>query len=160
MLHGHTNQPWLVKKPTLVVVHQTTKIVAPREHVAPAHPRHIRTKHPLWSFANLDGIPLKNHSQITSDPVMLRNSGQPLIKKELQAIVIYSNRKGPSSQIRPLVPNCLDQTNEFALVRGQLGMLLCHGSTKKCDRSLAVVNSTKTSPGSITIHDKYLIKIR
>jgi hypothetical protein len=49
-------------------------------------------------------------------PLMLRNSGEPLIQEELQSVVVRVDHEAATLEIRPPVTNCLHQTDQFALI--------------------------------------------
>jgi hypothetical protein len=54
-----------------------------------------------------------------AEPLMLRNSGQPLIQEELQAVVVDADEEPTSPKVQPPMPHYLHQPDEFAFVGRQ-----------------------------------------
>jgi hypothetical protein len=53
---------------------------------------------------------------------MLRNSGQPLVEEELQAVVVGADEEAPAPDVGAPVPHRLYQADEFPLVSRQLAV--------------------------------------
>jgi hypothetical protein len=63
--------------------------------------------------------------------MMLGDRGQPLVEEVLETEMISLDDEVPSPQVRPPVPDGLDQTDEFALVGGERAMRGAIGWLKK-----------------------------
>jgi len=92
---------------------------------------------------------------------MLWNGGQTLVQEMLEAAMIRPDDKLPRLEIRPPMTHGLHETDEFALVGRQLGMLRGDRAAEESDRAVALMkHSTKPRAGSVAVDDEGLVEIR
>jgi hypothetical protein len=70
---------------------------------------------------------------------VLGERGESLIEQKLEVLMVCSDHKRSSPQIRPPVLHCLDEGDEFTLVCHQLGVSLCHLTAEEGHWSGALV---------------------
>lgn len=92
--------------------------------------------------------------------MVLWNHGQLLIKEVLEAVVIRANHKRMAPKIWSPMPGNLNQSNQFALIGGQLGMAWHDGFAEEGNGPYALVqHGTKAGARGITFHKERLGEI-
>jgi len=66
-------------------------------------------------------------------PVVLGNCGEALIQQVLEAVMIRLDEEAAVPEIRPPVPDGVDETNELPFIGGKGAMARCDGSAEERD---------------------------
>jgi hypothetical protein len=92
---------------------------------------------------------------------MLRNSGKPLVKQELQAVVVGADDEAAPPQVRPPVPDRLHQPDQLALVGRQLDVTRDEGPAEERQGARPLVeDGAETRTGGIAVDDELASEIR
>jgi len=106
-------------------------------------------------------INLKAVAEQLSYPHVLRNGGKPLVQEVLEAAVIGADDELPRPELRPPMPDNLDEADKFALVRSKLGMFWGNRATEERDRSVSLMkHRAKARAGGVTVDDEGLVEVR
>lgn len=80
-----------------------------------------------------------------TDPVMLRNSGQALIEKKLERIMIRAHHKAPPPQVWPPVTYSLCQTNQLTFICRHLQVPGRKQPAKECNGARSLMQNSPKS---------------
>lgn len=94
------------------------------------------------------------------EPLMLGDSGQPLVEEELQADVVSADGEAPSPEVGAPVSNGLHEADQLALVGCQLAMASCKGLAEEGQGTLSLVKDrAEACAAGVAIHDKPTLEV-
>jgi hypothetical protein len=80
-----------------------------------------------------------------------------LIQHERVGVVIRSNDEMTPPQVRPPMPHCLHQPNEFPFIRGEFEVACGERATEESEGAVTLVqHRPKPRAGSIAVHREVL----
>jgi hypothetical protein len=95
------------------------------------------------------------------NPLMLGNSGQPLIQEKLQAIVVSADEDAAPPKVRSPMPHDLNQADQFMFVGSQLDVAGGKGPAEEGQGTCPLVkNNAESGTRSVAVHHELAIKIR